>query len=208
MIEKEDLMMQPETTECNYYDENTQPESVAIEPPVPEEEKVQPTALEAIDPAESVVSLAPMEMSLDNLQARKYTENDSTFEVRTLANDELECSSEAPYTTDVFSCDKEILPAVSITPQHLESLTWVQRQILKMELEISKQKQDAETQWKPRKDGVPLADFGYVTVKGGWIKAQPIAPPGKKKRSFRIGSFACFRGSFSLFRSSRRQDKQ
>ncbi|KAI5181214.1 hypothetical protein NEOKW01_1433 [Nematocida sp. AWRm80] len=88
-----------------------------------------------------------------------------------------------------------------ISPRHMESLTWVQRQILIMEIEISKQKKSAEMQWKPTiKDGISR-EFAYIP--SAIATSKPIEPASKKKKFSFLRLFLCSGFSRSSSSSSK-----
>ncbi|KAI5189392.1 hypothetical protein NEMIN01_0455 [Nematocida minor] len=79
--------------------------------------------------------------------------------------------------------------AVQITPEYMSTLSVVQRNIIKMEMEISRQTKAAEEQWVPRRE-ILKEDFIYIPVKGGhWVKSEP--KQNKKKSNFFTKLFQC-----------------
>lgn len=82
----------------------------------------------------------------------------------------------------------------------VENLTWVQRQVMMMEMEITKQREAANRQWKSTKIYQP-EEFAYISSKGSWVKYQPETPRKPKRLSSNL--FSCFGGLFS--RSARRR---
>ncbi|KAI5189080.1 hypothetical protein NECID01_0435 [Nematocida sp. AWRm77] len=85
-------------------------------------------------------------------------------------------------------------PISTLGTGQVENLTWVQRQILKMEMEIAKQQEAAKNQWNPNKTYMP-DEFAYVSSKGGWVRSKSKPLPKKKKMSLNL--FGCIRKAFS-----------
>ncbi|OAG30237.1 hypothetical protein NEIG_01257 [Nematocida sp. ERTm5] len=79
--------------------------------------------------------------------------------------------------------------AMQITEEYMSTLSLVQQNIIKMEMEISRQTQAAKEQWVPKRE-VLKEDFVYVPIKGGhWVRSVPKAP--EKKEGFFTKLFAC-----------------
>jgi len=76
--------------------------------------------------------------------------------------------------------------------KHAENLTWVQQQVLRIEMEVSREKLAAEQQWKPivqpRQD-----EFAYTFSRP---ETQKVPPKQKKKPSRPLSFFSCFSNPF------------
>ncbi|KAI5136327.1 hypothetical protein NEAUS04_0635 [Nematocida ausubeli] len=79
--------------------------------------------------------------------------------------------------------------ALQITEEYMSSLSLVQQNIIRMEMEISRQTQAARDQWVPKRE-ILKEDFIYVPIKGGlWVKSEPKAV--EKKQGFFRKLFGC-----------------
>ncbi|KAH9386735.1 uncharacterized protein NEMAJ01_1631 [Nematocida major] len=79
---------------------------------------------------------------------------------------------------------------IYVTSEYMEGLSLVQKNIIKMEMEISRQESAAKQQWVPKRE-ILKEDFMYVPVKGGlWVKSEGAQQPRKKVSFFRK-LFAC-----------------
>ncbi|KAI5172643.1 hypothetical protein NEFER03_1699 [Nematocida sp. LUAm3] len=89
---------------------------------------------------------------------------------------------------------------IGISTRELERLTWVQRQILKMEVEITKQQTEAENERRMAAKEDKREDYLFRAEKGKWIKKEDgltrTQEEKRKRFSFRR-LFGCFSMPFS-----------
>lgn len=155
---------------------------------------------------------APAEISAESLENIKYI-NEGTFEIHYVDDEpqslqSVEYEEDGCYNAEEEYSEAEPLEiennkesssnivetanekskttssaALCVTEEYLRGLSVVQQNIIKMEMEISRQNQAAEEQWVPKRE-ILKEDFLYVPIRGGrWIKSN------ENKKSPKQGGF-------------------